>query len=120
MTKAASWSATVDLTRFGCWRRCWIAACDSSSGWWESFGIEQVRVRSLRAIQRLVLLAAVAMVLVIWLCEHGRRRHLERIEDAALHFTQAIVYRFCRIAAGLRNLLTVAYLQPQLAGAGYG
>lgn len=86
----------------------------------QSFGVEQVRVLTLRAIQRLVLLAAVAMAFVIHLAQHAQARFKRRVEAAALHFDQTILYDLCRFAAGLRNLLTAANLQSQLGISGDG
>jgi hypothetical protein len=86
----------------------------------QSFGVEQVRVMTLRAIQRLVLLAAVAMAFVIHLTHHAKAHTKRLIEAAAMHFDQIILYDFCRFAAGLRNLLTAAHLQAHLGISGDG
>ncbi len=86
----------------------------------QSFGVEEVRVLSLRAIQRLVLLAAVAMAFVIYLCQAAPARWKQLINSAAQHFEQRILYAFCRFAAGLHNLLTAEQLQAYFAEASHG
>lgn len=86
----------------------------------QSFGIEDVRVMTLRAIQRLVLLAAVAMAFVIFLSQTAKAKWKRLINLAALHFDQPILYDFCRFATGLRNLVTAAQLHSFLVNTGYG
>jgi hypothetical protein len=86
----------------------------------QSFGIEDVRVMTLRAIQRLVLLAAVAMAFVIYMAGRAKAKWKRLVNSAALHFDQPILYDFCRFAAGLRNLVTAAQLQSFVASTDYG
>jgi hypothetical protein len=86
----------------------------------QSFGIEQVRVLTLRAIQRLVLLAAVAMMFVIHLAQHAKAACKRLVNLSAQHFDQQILYDFCRFAAGLRNLVTAEQLQLHINLWAYG
>ena len=86
----------------------------------QSFGIEQVRVMTLRAIQRLVLLAAVAMAFVIHLTNKTNAAYAKLVDAAAQHFDQPIVYAFCRFADGLRNLLTAEQLRANINQLSYG
>jgi hypothetical protein len=86
----------------------------------QSFGIEQVRVMTLRAIQRLVLPAAIAMAFVIDLAQYAKASCKRLVNLAAQHFDQPILYDFCRFAAGLRNLVTAEQMQSHLALWAYG
>ena len=86
----------------------------------QSFGAEDVRVMTLRAIQRLVLLAAVAMAFVIHLAQHAQAKWKRLIHLAAQHFGQPILYDFCRFATGLHNLVSAQQLQSYLAATGDG
>ena len=86
----------------------------------QSFGIEDVRVLTLHAIQHLVPLAAVAMAFVIYLAEHATGRYKRLVDLAAQHFDQPILYDFCRFAAGLSNLVTCEQLQERVKLWGYG
>jgi len=86
----------------------------------QSFGIEDVRVLTLRAVQRLVLLAAMAMAFVIHLAQHAKAACKRLVSLAAQHFDQPILYDFCRFAFGLCNLVTAEQLQSHLNGWAYG
>jgi len=86
----------------------------------QSFGIEQVRVLTLWAIQRLVLLAPIAMMFVIHLAQHAKAACKRLVNLATQHFDQPILYDFCRFAAGLRNLVTAEQLQSHINLWAYG
>ena len=86
----------------------------------QSFGIEDVRVMTLRVIQRLVLLAAIAMAFVVHLSQHPKASCKRLVNWAARHFDQPILYDFCRFAAGLRNLVTAEHFQSHLQLWAYG
>jgi len=80
----------------------------------QNFGVEDVRVMTLRAIQRLVLLAAIAMAFVIHLAQHAKAACKRLVNLAAQHFDQPILYDFCRFALGLRNLVTAEQFQAHI------
>jgi hypothetical protein len=86
----------------------------------QSFGAEDVQAITLRAIQRLVLLAAVAMAFVIYLAQHAQAKWKRLIHLPAQHFDQPILCDFCRFAFGLRNLVTAQQLQSYLEVSGDG
>lgn len=66
------------------------------------------------------LLAAVAMASVISLAQHAKARYKRMVDAAAFHLNRIILYDFCRLAAGLRSLLTAMHLQAQLGIGGDG
>jgi len=87
-----------------------VARGDGLRAFKQNFGVEDVGAMTLRAIQRLVLPAAVAMAFVIHLTQHAKASCTRLVNLAAQHFDQPIVYGFCRFAFGLRNLVTAEQL----------
>jgi len=86
----------------------------------QCFDVENIRVMTFRAIQRLVLLAAVAMAFVISLAQNAKAKWKLMVDRAAQHFEQPILYTFCRLVAGLRNLISAEQLQADIATTAYG
>jgi hypothetical protein len=60
------------------------------------------------------------LAFLIYLAEHAQARWKRLLYLAAQHFEQPLVYDFCRLAAGLRNLITAHQLQNYLAASGDG
>jgi hypothetical protein len=55
------------------------------------------------------------MAFVIYLAQHVKAKWKRLVSRAAQHFDQSIVYDFCRLPAGLHNLLSAQKLQSYLA-----
>ena len=86
----------------------------------QNSGVEDVGVVTLRAIQRLVLPAAVAMAFVMHLAQQAKASCRGLVNLAARDFDQPILYGFCRFAFGLRNLVTAEQRQAHLKLWAYG